>query len=149
MKNIFVLLKTRTMKPTLARRKKKNLINEKNRKHPKMYCKVLEWKGNDPKETLCPSKGEIPQEYLLVKTSSAAQSHLVTDNHVPPKRTLCIEGLFLSVLLLMGLSFGRLPSFYLSTGCKYLTIPLHREEKFCRTGKITCRSCGDRNSFSG
>lgn len=137
------------MKLTLARRKKKNLINEKNRKHPKMYCKVLQWKGNDPKETLCPSKGEITQECLLVKTSSAAQSHLVTDSHVPPKQTLCIEGLFLPAVLLMGLSLSRLRSFYLSTGCKYPTNPLHGEEKFCQTGKITCRSFGDRNSFSG
>jgi len=71
-----------------------------------MYCKVLEWKGNDPKETQCPSKGEIPQEYLLVKTSSAAQSHLVTDNYVPPKQTLCIEGLFLPAVLMMGLGLS-------------------------------------------
>ena len=106
MNNIFVLLKTQTMKLTLARRKKKNLINEKNRKCPKTYCKVLEWKGNDPQETLCPSKGEIPWEYLLVKTSSAAQTPLVTDNYIPPKQTLRIEGLFLSALLLMGLGLS-------------------------------------------
>lgn len=105
MNNAFVLLKTQTMKLTLAGRKKKNLMNEKNRKCPKMYCKVLEWKGNDPKETLCPSKGEIPQEYLLVKTSSAAQSHLVTQL-CTPEQTWGIEGLFLSALLLTGLSLS-------------------------------------------
>lgn len=60
MSNTFELLKTQTMKLTLARQKiKKNLINEENRKHLKMYCKVLERKGNDPKETLCPSKGRF------------------------------------------------------------------------------------------
>lgn len=72
-------------------------------------------------------KREIPQEYLLVKTSSAAKSHRVTDNCVLPKQTLCTEGLFLSALLLTGLSISWLPSFYFPTGCNYLTSSISLE----------------------
>lgn len=84
-------------------KKEKNLINDKNRKQPKMYCKVLEGKGNDAKETSCPSKEEIPQEYWLVRTNSAAQRHLVTASYQLPAQILGIKRLFLSAVLLMGL----------------------------------------------
>lgn len=39
-----------------------------------------------PHETLCPSEGEIPGEYWMLKTSSAAQRHLVRGTSVPQNK---------------------------------------------------------------
>lgn len=39
-----------------------------------------------PCETLCPSEGEIPGEYWVLQTSSAAQRHLVIGTSVPQNK---------------------------------------------------------------
>lgn len=69
-------------------------------------------------ETLCPSQGVIPLEYLLVKTTQTRSKSAGETVMYPQSKAPCVEGLFLSALLQTGLNLNPLPSFYLSPGCK-------------------------------
>lgn len=144
MNNIFVLLKTRTMKLTLARRKTEESDKWKEQKASK---NVLQSTGVERKWSLGNTvsfKGGDSLEIFVGKNKlSSSKSSGDRQLHTPKTHPAYWRALpFCS--LADGSHLKLIPPFYLSTGCKYLTIPLH-----WRNGKIMCRSSGDRTSFSG
>lgn len=136
MNNISVLLKPGTMEQTLARQKKKKEGTDKGQeqKASKNVQQSIGVERKHPCETLCPSEGEIPGEYWMLKTSSAAQRHLVIGTCVPQNKSHGLKALPFCFLA-DGSWFKLTPS-----------IPSLLDANMCpRHGG----HCGDTGSWSG